>query len=64
MLDLLTLLTYPTQLPFYPQLQQSSNPAIKAFIKVANGMGGLTMDQASQVLGFFLRVPQARCLLK
>jgi hypothetical protein len=53
LLDLLTLLTIPSQLPFYPQLQQSTNPAIKSFITVPNGMGGLNMDQATKVLAFF-----------
>lgn len=53
LLDLLTLLTYPTQLPFYAILKQSTNPAIQRFISVPGGMGGLTPDQISQVLGFF-----------
>lgn len=53
LLNLLTLLTNPQALPFYAQLRQSSNPAIQRFITVVNGMGGLTQDQASQVLGFF-----------
>lgn len=53
LLELLTLLTNPKQLPFYPQLQQSGNAAIKRFITVGYGMGGLTRDQASQVLGYF-----------
>src|SRR5687768_5553845 len=53
LLDLLTLLTYPTQLPFYPELKQSTDPAIQRFISVPGGIGGLTQDEVSQVLRFF-----------
>jgi hypothetical protein len=53
LMGLLTLLTNPKDLSFYDQLKASTNPAIKRFITVGYGMGGLTRDQASQVLGFF-----------
>lgn len=53
LLTLLEGLTYPQELPFYKQLQQSTNPAIKQFISKPGGMGGLNLDEASQVLSFF-----------
>src|SRR4051812_22817396 len=53
LLDLLTLLTYPTRLPFYSILKDSTDPAIARLISVPGGMGGLTRDQTSQVLAFF-----------
>jgi|GEM_PF-899474 len=46
-------LTYPQNLPFYAALKSSTDPAIQKFITVAGGMGGLTPDEASQVLSFF-----------
>lgn len=52
-LRVLTLMTYPSQLPFYASLKNSSNPAIKQFITVTGGLGALTDDQASAVLSFF-----------
>lgn len=55
LLDLLTLLTYPTQLPFYSILKDSTDPAIKRLISVPGGIGGLTRDQTSQALSFFFK---------
>jgi len=46
-------LTYPTYLPFYGALQKSTDPVIRKFITIPGGMGGLTTDEASQVLSFF-----------
>lgn len=46
-------LTYPQNLPFYAALKSSNNPTIQKFISVSGGMGGLTPDEASQVLSFF-----------
>lgn len=53
LLNIFQLLTFPQNLPFYKELQQSSNPAIKKFITIPGGMGALTPDEASQVLSFF-----------
>lgn len=55
LLTLLTLFTYPTDLPFYSTLKESTDPAIKRFISVSGGIGGLTRDQTSQVLAFFFQ---------
>jgi choline dehydrogenase-like flavoprotein len=52
-LDVLEGLTKPEALPFYDCLKQSSNPAVQAFLAAPGGLGGLTVDVATQVLSFF-----------
>jgi choline dehydrogenase-like flavoprotein len=52
-LGLLTMMTYPTKLPFYRSLEISKDPLVKKFITVPNGLGALSRDEASQLLAFF-----------
>ncbi|WP_298733378.1 GMC oxidoreductase [uncultured Chitinophaga sp.] len=53
LLSILQGITYPQHLPFIGALKSSTNPVIQKFITVPGGMGGLTTDEASQVLSFF-----------
>src|SRR5215469_8221153 len=50
---ILTGMTYPESLPFYPCLVQSQNIAAKAFLAATGGYGGLAVDQRSPLFSFF-----------
>jgi hypothetical protein len=50
---ILTGMTYPKSLPFYPCLVQSQNIAVKAFLAATGGYGGLAVDQRSPLFSFF-----------
>jgi hypothetical protein len=54
LMTILTGLTYPALLPFYPCLAQSQNMAVKAFLAATGGYGGLAVDQRTPLFSFFI----------
>jgi len=56
---LLTGMTYPTGLPFYGGLKDSTNPAVESFLASAGGYGAMPADQRVPLFSFFFDGPCA-----
>jgi GMC oxidoreductase len=53
LMAILTGMTYPASLPFYPCLAQSQNAAVQAFLAATGGYGGLAANERSPLFSFF-----------
>jgi hypothetical protein len=53
LLNVLTAMTVPQALPFYPCLAASPNPAVDAFIKTPGGFGSMPVHHRSPLFSFF-----------
>jgi len=59
MRKLLAGMTWPKYLPFYACLENSQNPAVKAFLAAEGGYGGLAADQREKLFSFLFDGPCA-----
>jgi hypothetical protein len=55
LMAILTGMTYPASLPFYPCLAQSQNAAVQAFLAATGGYGGLAANERSPLPLSFIK---------